>query len=118
MTEAEEAAIIAAEKQLRASLYGDDTAIGLALKVVARRSGWSPVTRQSKPTAHKAKVASGWHADFQNLLRDLGMSGAELARRVDVHQSTVSSWSTGRIKPSGAVVAYLKLLAEIRRLGR
>lgn len=45
-----------------------------------------------------------------------GMSGAELSRRIDVHPSTVSSWSTGKVQPSGAVLAYLDLLARVKAL--
>ena len=44
-----------------------------------------------------------------------GLTGAQLARRVDVHESTVSHWRTGEHAAPGAVLAYLELLAAVRR---
>ncbi len=44
-----------------------------------------------------------------------GLSGAELARRIDVHPNTVTGWTLERHKAPGAVLAYLKLLADVRR---
>lgn len=62
------------------------------------------------------KKSPGWNDDFRNLMAEVGLSGAELAKRLDVTQGTVSSWKTGRTKPNGAAVAYLELLAKVRRL--
>jgi DNA-binding transcriptional regulator YiaG len=39
-----------------------------------------------------------------------------LANRIDVYPSTVSTWTTGKTKTPGAVIAYLELLATIKRL--
>ena len=61
------------------------------------------------------------HARFANiatLLKDCGLTSAELAKRIQVYPSTVSGWMTGRHKPPGAVIAYLSLLAQIKALER
>lgn len=50
-------------------------------------------------------------------LRVLGWSGAELARRIDVHGNTVSAWRTGRRALPGAVRAYVELVLEVSALG-
>ncbi len=44
-----------------------------------------------------------------------GLSGAELGRRVRVSENTVSRWRTGQTEVPGAVIAYLELLATIRK---
>ena len=54
------------------------------------------------------------YSDFPKLMADCELSGAELARRVDVFPSTVSTWMTGKSEPPGAVIAYLELLAWVR----
>jgi len=51
-------------------------------------------------------------------MAETGLTGAALAERVDVARSTVSSWTTGKVEPPGAVLAYLQLLAEVKRLGK
>lgn len=66
-------------------------------------------------------VAGGQHSGkpkIGRLLKDCGLSGAELARRVGVFPSTVSSWVTGRTESPGAVLAYLELLRSIRVIAR
>jgi DNA-binding transcriptional regulator YiaG len=50
-------------------------------------------------------------------LRVLGWSGAELARRIDVHGNTVSAWRTGRRALPGAVRAYVGLALQVSALG-
>lgn len=55
----------------------------------------------------------GRYAGFPKLLAETGLSGADLARRVGVHPSTVSSWVKGSAKPPGAVIAYLRLLSAV-----
>jgi len=42
----------------------------------------------------------------------LGLSQAELARRLGMRQQTVSEWETGRYAPRGASATLLHLLAE------
>jgi len=54
---------------------------------------------------------------FPGLLGETGLTGAELAKRVDVHPNTVSQWKTGAVEPPGAVIAYLDLLAKVKALG-
>lgn len=46
------------------------------------------------------------------------MSAAELANRVAVSANTVSNWRTGKIKPPGAVMAYLKLYVQVKRMAQ
>jgi DNA-binding transcriptional regulator YiaG len=67
-----------------------------------------------RATLRNAKDFPSQYSDFPNLLGACGLSSADLARRVGVHPSTVSSWTTGRARPPGAVIAYLRLLAAIR----
>jgi DNA-binding transcriptional regulator YiaG len=47
-------------------------------------------------------------------MADCDMTGAELARRVDVFPSTVSAWVNARTDVPGAVLAYLTLLSKVR----
>jgi len=51
--------------------------------------------------------------DFQELLKRAGICKAELARRLNVSQSTVYRWSSNA---PGYVVAYLELLVEYNRV--
>ena len=48
-------------------------------------------------------------------MAETGISQAELARKCDVAPSRVSAWATGKSKPPGAAIAYLRLLAAVRR---
>ena len=50
------------------------------------------------------------------LMKAAGVTGAQLAQQVDVFQSTVSNWRTGKSSVPGAVIAYLELLAKVRAL--
>lgn len=65
-----------------------------------------------------ANTASGPHLRFANLLAESGITGAELARRADVATSTVSHWKTGKHDVPGIVLAYLELLAAVRRIAK
>lgn len=58
------------------------------------------------------------HSRFTNLMAETGLTGAALADRIGVARSTVSSWATGKVEPPGVVLAYLSLLAEVKRLGK
>jgi DNA-binding transcriptional regulator YiaG len=49
-------------------------------------------------------------------MADCSLTNAELAKRIDVFPSTVSAWTTGKRSTPGAVIAYLELLATIKRL--
>jgi putative transcriptional regulator len=40
----------------------------------------------------------------------LGMTQAELAKRLDTHIMTISKWERGERKPSGAAAMAIKLL--------
>jgi DNA-binding transcriptional regulator YiaG len=67
----------------------------------------------------KANKRTGRYAhlpNFKDLLRLCDISQSELAQRVDVYPSTVSAWANGKREVPGAVMAYLELLAAIRRL--
>lgn len=56
------------------------------------------------------------HKRLNKLLDDCGMSGALLARRVDVHSNTVTNWRNGHTEIPGAVFAYLALLAKVKAI--
>jgi len=51
--------------------------------------------------------------EFQELLNRAGISKAELARRLNVSQSSVYRWSTNI---PGYVIAYLELLVDYNRI--
>jgi DNA-binding transcriptional regulator YiaG len=53
---------------------------------------------------------------FANLMTECKLTNAALARRVDVAQSTVSHWRTGKHDVPGAVIAYLELYARAKAL--
>jgi len=53
---------------------------------------------------------------FANLMTQCKLTNAALARRVDVAQSTVSHWRTGKHDVPGAVIAYLELYARAKAL--
>lgn len=56
--------------------------------------------------------------DINRLLADLGLSPAELARRLGVSEAAVSRWRSGRHAPQGlyaARLAELEATAAIRR---
>lgn len=52
--------------------------------------------------------------EFIALLDEVGWSGAELKRRVEVSPATVYKWIHGECRIPGAVVAYLKLVLLVR----
>ena len=62
-----------------------------------------------------AIVAGCPHERFANLMAECRLSNAGLARRVSVAASTVSHWRTGKHDVPGAVLAYLHLLATVKR---
>lgn len=66
----------------------------------------------------ESKVLIQGSARLGRLMLHCKMTGAELARRVDVHENTVGNWRNGRAAIPGAVFAYLELLVAVRELGR
>ncbi len=42
------------------------------------------------------------------------MTQSELAARVAATKGTVSAWATGKRRPPGSVVAYLRLYSAVR----
>jgi transcriptional regulator with XRE-family HTH domain len=56
--------------------------------------------------------------ELKQALQALGWKQSELARRVDVGDSTVSHWTTGETPVPGPVAAYLGMAQEIDRLHR
>ena len=52
-------------------------------------------------------------ADFTSLLKDAGISKAELARRFDMNPRTISAW---RASPPQYVMAYLTLLIQYNKV--
>lgn len=70
-----------------------------------------------KRDPNKLDVPTGWHPRYLDLMGKTGLSGAELARRVRVSENTASHWRTGKTEVPGAVIAYLELLATIRKAG-
>ena len=65
----------------------------------------------------KCGLVVGRHHSFSDLMRESGLSQADIARRVGVHPNTVSAWSLGRHRVPVAVLAYLDLLIQVRRAG-
>ena len=55
--------------------------------------------------------------ELSAILKELGWSGAELGRRVDVHEKTVSKWRNGHRDVPGPVAVYLNLALAVKRLG-
>jgi DNA-binding transcriptional regulator YiaG len=64
----------------------------------------------------KSSARHSGNPNFPTLLSDAGITASELARRIDVFPSTVSTWTTGKTTPPGAVIAYLELLAKVRAI--
>lgn len=56
--------------------------------------------------------------ELKQALKALGWKQSELARRVEVGDSTVSHWTTGETSVPGPVAAYLGMALEIDRLYR
>lgn len=56
--------------------------------------------------------------ELKQALKALGWKQSELARRVEVGDSTVSHWTTGETSVPGPVAAYLGMALEIDRLHR
>jgi len=56
--------------------------------------------------------------ELKQALQALGWKQSELARRVEVGDSTVSHWTTGETPVPGPVAAYLGMAQEIDRLHR
>lgn len=55
--------------------------------------------------------------DIRELLELKGWSQADLARRLDMHEATVSRWLSGATKPAGpARILMRQWLAEAREL--
>jgi transcriptional regulator with XRE-family HTH domain len=50
-------------------------------------------------------------------LKDLGWTGAELAKRLGVRQATVSAWRTGKREVPAYVPEYLRLAVWIHAQG-
>jgi len=70
-----------------------------------------------KSNPKKLDHRAPWHTktlDFRSLMGAVGLSGADLARRIDVSENTVSGWMVAHHEPPGAVLAYLRLLRDVR----
>lgn len=55
-------------------------------------------------------------AELRQSLDVLGWSQAELARRLKLHQNTVSKWMTGRAKVPGPVAAYVVIRLKLKEI--
>ena len=53
---------------------------------------------------------------FLQLLGSLGWSGATLAKKIDVSESTVSHWVTGKHEIPKVVILYLELRCKLLEL--
>lgn len=47
-------------------------------------------------------------------MRETGLSLGRFAVLVDLHRNTVSNWMNGKIEPSGAALAYLRLYRSVQ----
>lgn len=73
---------------------------------------------KSSRNSDNANTRTGRNARLANLMSEAGLTGAELARRIDVDKSTVSAWRTGARPVHGAAIAYLELLVAVLRAAR
>lgn len=55
-------------------------------------------------------------AEIRAALDDLGWSQAQFATKIGVDANTVSKWMTGKAKPAGPAIAYLRLAVRIKEL--
>lgn len=59
-----------------------------------------------------------WTAERVRDLRErLGLTQAQLGKRLNVRQATISDWELGKHAPSGAAVALLSMLEQQTRHG-
>lgn len=68
-----------------------------------------------KTTPRHTKIVK---SPLDDLLHAADIDRAELVRRLNVHPNSVANWGSARTKIPGPVIAYLKLLADVRKLGR
>jgi len=54
--------------------------------------------------------------EIRKFLSDLGWKGSDLARLLDVSESTVSHWMTGKHETPKAVLLYLDLRLKLKSL--
>lgn len=57
----------------------------------------------------------GQEVVFRDLLRETGMTQAELARRVDYTPNAINMMHSGKTPPNGAVMAYLNMFIKLER---
>lgn len=56
--------------------------------------------------------------EFVAALKELGWSGAYLAKRLGTTANTVSAWRTGKAPVPGYAAAYLDLALKVKRLAK
>ena len=54
--------------------------------------------------------------NLEELLDKLGITKADLSKSLEVRPNTITNWSKGKVPK--VVVIYLRLLIEVRQLGR
>lgn len=82
--------------------------IGLALEEISERStDGRPVNPQGEPTVTITSVTLGER--IKAARKQIGLSQAELAEKMGVHQATISQYENGSCKPSLGTVRKLAL---------
>jgi len=67
----------------------------------------------AKWTPEECRVAKKWGADLRNRRETAGLSGVELAQRVDVHRNTLMRWEQGLWVPNIIEAAKLKRVLDM-----
>jgi DNA-binding transcriptional regulator YiaG len=85
----------------------------------AIRAGGVIVRRCQRSRQQSRGDVSSWRpmpsapsTELDELLRDIGWSPRELARRLGIGEATARSWQTGRRAPHASVVEWLRVVRD------
>lgn len=70
--------------------------------------------------AHHGKLDkdTALYRSYRVLVPELNITGADLAERTGYSKNAVSAWNTRKSPVPKVIVAYLELLAAVRRVGK